>query len=264
MSKDFLDTFLCNYHAKTLDRYRNRIISEVEDAEPFDELEKARAILQFHKKARHWQYNVPFHELNVVMNEEVFEKKVLEVDLIDGTKSKPINLYEEVLDKYIANIDGKVYDDGLSFVFYGYNESGKTLAAIHTLCSAIEQGLTGYYIGFKDLLHLHNNAEFAREGEESRLWHHVLGCDFLVIDEVGKESSTTDNVLSVFEKVVKTRSSDVKPTILVTNIDFPKEQGGFKERYKNSVYNALITRYRVFQFSPKGEFRQKTRKEWDL
>lgn len=261
-----VDSFLLSYHGQKMADYKRRVFSK------YDETDKSQhrlATNEFTQKARFWQANVTYHDLDVVMNQDILERRVREFDLVEEKiVPKPMNGYEDLFSGYIENIDGVVYERGLSFVFYGHNEGGKTITAVHLLCSAIQVGLSGYYISFKDLLNLYNNAEFAREEREMRLWRYIKDCDFLVIDEVGKESKVSENVLGVFEQITKHRTVEVKPTILVTNIKFPhreeggKKKDGFMGRYGYSIYNSLVTSYRVIEFSPDGKFRKRTRREW--
>jgi DNA replication protein DnaC len=265
------DSFLFSYHGARLADYKKRIFTKYNEK---DKEEHRKATKEFFHKSRFWQANVTYHDLDVVMNQEIMERKVREYDLVDEKIiPKPLDGYEELFNDYIDNIAGAVYERGLSFVLYGHNEGGKTITAVHLLCTAIQSGLTGYYISFKDLLNLYNNAEFAREEDAMRLWRYVKDCDFLVIDEVGKESKVSENVLGVFEQIVKHRSVEVKPTVLVTNIRFPhdvekrengsvKKTKGFLGRYGHSIFNSLITSYRIIEFSKSGKFRQRTRREW--
>lgn len=211
--------------------------------------------------------NIPYHDVSVIMEEQLVDKMVQEVENLDRpnpTLSRGFPIYEKLLKGYINKIDADVLVNGYSFIFYGYNGSGKTQTANHILALALDKGLTGYYIFFKDLINLYNKAEFKHDKDADNLYQYVMNVDMLVIDEVGKESSITDNLLGSFEQIIKYRTGLGKPTIMLTNIDFPKVDVGFAARYKNSVYNSLLKNYRIIRFHEDGEFRIKTRKEWSL
>jgi|AntRauTorcE11897_2_1112592.scaffolds.fasta_scaffold02076_8 DNA replication protein DnaC len=268
---DGIDPFLMSYHGGRLARYKERIFGKYDES---NKEERKEATREFTYKARFWQANVQYHDLEVVMHEDIMERTIKEYDLVDEMPAPgTMKGYEDLFSEYVNRINQEVYDNGLSFVFFGVNETGKTITAVHMLCSAIERGLSGYCIPFKDLLNLYNNAEFGREPEASKMWQYIKDCDFLVIDEIGKESKVTENVLGVFEQIVKHRTEEVKPTIMATNINFPhkrvqqddgssKREGGFFGRYGNSVYNSLITNYRIIGFSKGGQFRKRTRRKW--
>lgn len=218
----------------------------------------------FHSVLKFLQYNLPYGVVRTLLEEEIFEKDVKEFDPVEGQMGKPFKLYDKLLNPYIDNLDGKVVDEGLSFIFYGPNQAGKSMTAQHILASAIEKGLTGYYETFKSLLNIYNKGSFKNEGEEKFIYDHILNCDVLVIDEVGKESSVTDNVIGVLEEVVKRRSEWGRPTIIATNIDVPHTEKGMLARYGNSVWSAFMKRFRFLYFAPHGRFREKTRATWDF
>lgn len=211
--------------------------------------------------------NIPFHDVSVIMEERLVDKIVQEVENLDRpvpTLSRGFPVYDRILKRYIAKLDTDVLTNGYSFIFYGYNGSGKTQTANHILALALDKGMSGYYIFFKELMILYNKAEFEHDKDADKLYQYMMNTDLLVIDEVGKESSVTENLLGTFEQIIKYRTGLGKPTIMLMNIDFPKVDVGFKARYKNSIYNALLKHYRVLRFHEDGEFRIKTRKEWSL
>lgn len=270
MSDGDLNSLLLSYHSEKLNEYKRRVFTKYDVS---DASQHRAATKEFMQKAKYWSANIPIHHLKVVMEQEILERKVKEYDLVnERVKPEVLSGYEDLFDAYIKSINGLVYQNGLSFVFFGHNESGKTMTAIHMLCSAIERGMSGYYITFKDLMNLYNNSEFGREDDATKMWRYVKDCDFLVVDEIGKESKTSENVLGTFEELVKHRIGEMKPTVLITNVKFPhrikevdggtKREGGFQGRYGYSIYNALITCYKVIGFSKRGNFRKRTRRGW--
>lgn len=263
MTDKNINQFLFSYHLDRINNYKSRLLINSDDTEEA----RLKATKELYYKSRYWQCNIPYHELEVLMSGDIFDKNVREYDLVSKRYKDQSTLYTSFFSKYLDEVDGKVFDRGLSLLFYGLNESGKTIAAIHALSMAIQSGMSGYYIHFRDLMQCYNAAAFDSEYKERKLWNYILNCDFLVIDEVGKESNVTDNIISVFEKIVKHRSSDIKPTIVITNLNIAgqgKSGNLLLDRYGNSVYSSLITRYRAFEFSPRGRFREKTREDWDL
>ena len=81
--------------------------------------------------------------------------------------------------------------------------------------------------------------------------------DLLCIDEVGKESSATPQVIGEFEEWLKTRQDNCRSTILVSNL----APIAFQERYEESVWNALTEKFKVLTFDPDNDFREKVR-DW--
>jgi DNA replication protein DnaC len=221
-------------------------------------------LIYFSEIIRFLESNIPFHYIRELMESEPVEKKCREYCLEKEAYLKSFNCYEDLIDRYISSLSSSVISNGYSFFFFGFNGAGKTHTALNVLFSAIKLGLTGYYISFKDLINLYNKSEFMNEKDSSKLYRFIINCDMLVIDEVGKESSVTDNLVGSFEHILKHRTSLPKPTILVSNIDFPDERNGFMSRYGSSVANSLLQHYRVINFSSNGEFRLKMRQSWSI
>lgn len=245
------DQFLAGYNQKKLKRVREKFESE-------DNFEK---FVQYYDYVKS---NIPLRYIQVVLEQNPLQKRVREFDLVNDSYKEPAT-WDEVSCPFLENIE-RACKNSLSFILYGYNESGKTIESVRLLITAIARGLSGYYINFKRLLSIYNDAEFGSDSESQRVLTYLKYCDFLVIDELGKESSTTDNVIGALEEIVKERNANNCSTVLVTNIDVSdtSDSGdGFLNRYGNSVWNALYRNFRAFEFSPDGEFRQKTRIDWD-
>jgi DNA replication protein DnaC len=220
--------------------------------------------VEFFDYLNHVKSNIPFGYVRSFMNEEMIEKKCREYDPVRNCYSKPFDCHANLVNSYIDKLDSAVIENGYSFFFYGANGGGKTHTALYILFKAIQLGMKGYYLPFRDLVTLYNKSEFLNEKDSRDLYRYIINCDFLVVDEVGKESSVTDNLLGSFEQIIKHRTSILKPTILVSNIDFPSEEEGFLVRYGNSVANSIMEHYRILNFSREGDFRVKLRKKWEI
>lgn len=172
---------------------------------------------------------------------------------------------------FIEHLDGKVVQDGHSLIFFGYNSSGKSHMGTWILAHAVSRGLSAYYIMMTDLYDLYNKARFSSEDEERGALEYIKNCDFLMIDELGKEPRT-DASLSAIENMLKHRVANWKPTIIATNVDFNTRKDNrtgrvindFKSKYGNSTFELIVETYFLFQFSKNGEFRKKKRLQWDF
>jgi len=218
--------------------------------------ELARAI-------KHFGSGIPIHFVKE-LNNSIIEKDCIEYDLISDSMSPPFKGYRDLFIPYINSLSGKVLEDSLSFVFYSFNGAGKTHTAIHILSEGLKQGLTCQYVIFKDLMNIYNRSEFAREEESEDSYKMIMYSDILVIDEVGKESTVTPNILGAFENIIKHRVSMSKATIMITNLNFPDPKLGFLARYGSSIYNSILQNYRVITFSKEGNFRGRLRKRWEI
>ncbi len=194
-------------------------------------------------------------------------KEIWEIDISKEISAMVPMTYkggsDKLVDGYLSNL-GQAMENGLSFLFFGFNGGGKSYTAKYLLYKSIEAGYSGYYTTMADLQKLYNKISFsARASElEEFMLEHMRTCDLLVIDELGKET-LSDAFLVMMESILKGRSSRDRATILVTNIQFVKDgKSDFMDRYGSSIFNLLYQHYRVFIFSKHGEFRKKERKEW--
>lgn len=218
-------------------------------------------------------------------NTEVIEKFVYDTTLSDdGTSAimgERCGMYKSHIIKYMDKIHLAVAEQGLSYVFSGMYDTGKTFTSLHILSRAVYHGMSGYYFPYlKDVKHLHDKVMFKEHSkEEAALYEYITTCDFLVIDELGKEN-INDNMRTILEQIIKTRIMNRKPTILVTNLFFRISTGKervaissrvgkqefineFAETYGYSTCKALVSNYKILTFSSKeGSFRKRFSSDW--
>lgn len=214
------------------------------------------------------QHGIPLGELKKLLTEGPVEKQFVEFDPSSGSLSKP-KAASLLFGRIIKHLPD-VLDNGLSMVLYGPNGCGKTMSALHVLAHAIEDGYEGYYLNFKDFLRDYNrhfHAYFDEDVQLKEYIDYIYNCDMLVLDEVGKESNTTENVVSAFESLIKHRVSMDKSTILICNLDMNPEAKTldkmvFYKKYGGSIYDALMEKYKMFLGSKKAQLRLKNRPDW--
>ena len=215
---------------------------------------------RFAKLLPYYKAKVPEKYVESFFDGEIYPKKVREIDpttlQIQGTFSLFESKFKNLHDKI-----SKIIDKGYSFTFFGRNGSGKTHTAAYSLAIAIEQGKSGYFISMSDLYFLYNKVKSSREGTEPevQLYDFILKCDFLVIDELGKESST-ENAIYFVEEMLKTRQANGRSTVVTTNLS---PDGEISNKYGLSVWDVLRMFF-TYGFSQEGDFRKRTRPEWDL
>lgn len=241
---------------------------------------KALALLDL--AAKYISAGMTIQDIGLALSTE-HDKNVVEISVEDNAPLRmdrdgsPIPLQGgmvRLLGGMCENID-KMVSNGLSVVFFGFNGAGKTHSAKKLLYTAISSGYTGYYINVSEFQKLYNKVTFSGKATEleERVLKHIMQCDMLVLDEVGKES-LTEQFLIMFELLLKTRATKEKSTVLVSNLNMCRPKGKnpgndrdmyeseFKERYGSSISDLLYQYYRIFQLSKKGEFRKKERKSW--
>jgi DNA replication protein DnaC len=207
---------------------------------------------------------VPLMYIYSIHEDDYMDKKCKEYDPNTSDLSQMKDIWEDYLERYVDKFD-KVLNKGYSFFFIGYNESGKTYSALKTLMHLIESGYTGYYINMRDLMLLYNKVNFSGEASdvERSVLDHIYKCQFLVVDEVGKEN-VTSNVLGALETLIKSRQGANLPTTFISNLVLNSKKNEVKETYKDSIWSCLTLNYKFIIFSIEGKFRSKARGEWDL
>lgn len=111
-----------------------------------------------------------------------------------------------------------------SLLMLGSVGTGKTLLA----CSILEKLVDDHncqIIKLIDLVrHIKSTWNNNSDEDEYRVINHYVGLDLLIIDEVGAQFGSDTEKLFIFD-IIDGRYQDMKPTILVSNLDI----GGVKE-----------------------------------
>lgn len=161
--------------------------------------------------------------------------------------------FAEVVDPYRRRWK-KVLKHGYSLLFVGDNGAGKTMFCCYLLTQAIKRGQSAYYTTLAQL-DIDIKSGFRDKASEDRLAA-MLKSDFVVIDEVGKESFKADGYTTMrLELFLKQRYDDAEPVLLASNIDHQS----LCRMYGSSVESMLDGRYRTVTLEP-GDFRKVAKK----
>jgi len=197
---------------------------------------------------------VPSHYLKTI-RKDLLPRQVKEIDHETGRParfSKDLGeLFARIIKKHTQFINR-----GHSLFFTGYNSTGKSYAAIWLMYRFAYRGHTVHYIKFKRLHGTILNS--FNDGELRKLLSEIEAVDLLCIDEVGKESSATAQVIGEFEEWLKSRQDSGKSTIIITNLDV----SDFRERYEASIWEALAEKFLILAFDTKNNFRRMHRR-WE-
>lgn len=136
---------------------------------------------------------------------------------------------------------------GYGLFLFGSKGSGKTLLATLLLKMLLSRGFDGYFTTFPSMIEHHT--EGWRNPEE-KLWfeQRIVNAGILVIDDVGRElknsNASLDIIEAMFDKVIRSRVSGSRPTILTTNFDIKE----FTTKYKGNVVSLLKGRNDFYEF----------------
>lgn len=119
----------------------------------------------------------------------------------------------EFLQRFRDGLDENI-KERMAMEFLGSNGTGKTLFATLLQKEALRQGKTSFYLLFSEYLDL----AWEKKTAPNIDLEDVLGCDLLVIDEMGK-GSDHEAVLGEIEELVRTRTSHSGVTIFISNLD---------------------------------------------
>lgn len=211
--------------------------------------------------------NMPVDFLwQLVEDDSYLDKTALKFDPIGWSNSDPGEIFEEWLVWYSEELTKSVKKKGHSLVFFGYNSNGKTFTALTLMSDALSKGMTSYYLTSSDLYRLHNKASY-ESSDLLGFYESIRSCEFLVIDELGKEVGDEAKIRRMLEDLIKTRSSYRLPTVLITNLmvskrDVKTKSTQFIHRFGDSLWQQLLSRYHFFQFSKDNQLRAETRLEW--
>lgn len=139
-----------------------------------------------------------------------------------------------------------------SLLLYGKTGLGKTHLSLAIAVKAVESGFGVIYTSAQNLFNRLEKEKFGRADgntEES-----VLGCDLLIIDDLGAEF-TTQFTVSALYNIINSRELEHKPTIISTN--FTPEQ--LTEAYGERIASRILSNYVMLYFDGSDIRQIKTR-----
>lgn len=136
---------------------------------------------------------------------------------------KSVTFYNQIL-KYCTNIHS-FKRQGIGLFLWGNNGLGKSHLASIVLKEAVRCGYSGLFTTQHQFLSSHFDKSL-------ELKDRCALVDFLVLDDMGKEYSTSKGWAELnFENLIRTRAKELRPIVITTNYN-PKE---FGEKYGPSV-----------------------------
>ncbi|MCL2446015.1 MAG: ATP-binding protein [Oscillospiraceae bacterium] len=131
-----------------------------------------------------------------------------------------------------------------SLLFMGATGLGKTHLSLAIAQQVIEAGYTVIYGAAQNLLGRMEREHFAAFGEKTNATEQaLLGCDLLILDDLGAEFSTSFTQSCIYN-IVNTRLMAGMPIIINTNLT----DANLEERYGSRVYSRIIGNYKVLRF----------------
>ena len=159
--------------------------------------------------------------------------------------------------KYLTNIE-LMFDDNVSLILYGKNGNGKTWLSSLIVKEAYIYRFSSFRVTLQSFIDMH-----FRKGEEEYRdkLNKIISADFLVIDEVGKETFAKNQFnIIVLEELLRQRETLGKPTVICTNLPLNGD-GGLFSQYGNSIKSLVEGNYVPIEFNSDDHRRSITKKK---
>ena len=125
---------------------------------------------------------------------------------------------------------------------YGNTGVGKTFLTHCIAREMLDRSYSSLYFSARDFFDLLADATFGRDGRNSTHSQMIIDCDFLTIDDLGTEVTSSFAASQLFhvlnERIAKNRS-----TIISTNMT-PEE---FSAVYSQRIYSRLLSHYKFIK-----------------
>ena len=130
-----------------------------------------------------------------------------------------------------------------SIIMYGNTGLGKTHLSLAIANVVNEKGYNVIYTTAHSLLGKIEKEHFGRLKTDEEPEEEALGCDLLIIDDLGAEFSTQFTISAVYN-IINERILTGRPTIISTNLMYE----AISDRYTSRVYSRIIGGYTPLEF----------------
>ena len=128
-----------------------------------------------------------------------------------------------------------------SLILRGGPGLGKTHLSMAIAKAVIEKGYDVLYVPFHRLISRLESAKFGKSEEDyQQALSPVLGCDLLIIDDLGSEMQGAFGVASLYE-IVNTRLLEGQPVIVSTNLSPSEISARYGERIASRFFGGYDT-----------------------
>ena len=171
--------------------------------------------------------------------------------LLDYYPTQPVGPYNIVPQRAMEKVLSICVDYARSFslqseslLLCGGTGLGKTHLSLAIAGAVIQRGFGVIYTTSHRLLGKLQEQQFSRNSTETDDYQSMaLGCDLLIIDDLGAEFSTNFTVAALYG-VINERINLRRPTVINTNFD----ETILRERYGDRILSRLLATYRPLQF----------------
>ena len=125
-----------------------------------------------------------------------------------------------------------------SLFLYGETGLGKTHLSLAIAGAVTQKGFGVIYGSAQNLLNRMERERF--KGEDDGATEAILGCDLLVLDDLGAEFSTQFSVAAVYN-ILNTRMQSGRPVIISTNLTVKELEKRYTRRITSRIFGTYTT-----------------------
>lgn len=151
----------------------------------------------------------------------------------EGVGTSPRQRMESVLN-YCKTYATDFSKKSSSLLLYGHTGLGKTHLSLAIAGKVVEAGHGVIYSSAQNLFNKLEKEKFGRSDGNTE--ENILGCDLLIIDDLGAEF-TTQFTVSALYNIVNSRELEGKPTIISTNLTPEQLLSTYSERIASRILN---------------------------
>jgi DNA replication protein DnaC len=134
--------------------------------------------------------------------------------------------------------------DSPNLYFHGGVGLGKTHLSLAIANEVIKKGFNVVYGSAQNLVSKIERERFGRSQEpEGTTEEKLLGCDLLILDDLGVEFSTAFTVSAIYN-IINTRLCESRPTIISSNLDFEE----IEKKYEQRLTSRIMGSFREIEF----------------
>lgn len=124
---------------------------------------------------------------------------------------------------------------GMGLVFIGDYGTGKTMALNLLMKDLVVSGYRCFATTFTNMIDMFT-AGWRSADEQQKFQDRVRGSDILLLDDIGKELKTKNNLSeSTFDSVLRFRVQNGKPTFITTNMTYDE----LREGYGGAIFSLM-------------------------
>jgi DNA replication protein DnaC len=184
------------------------------------------------------------------LSKENLSLRGVPADYIEGTlkdykQDKDVKL---TFERYLENLHD-MYEDRVNMCLYGANGAGKSFLSSLIVKEAYRLRYSSYMTTLASMIDLNFKGNKSQDDYERIKF--IKTADFLVIDEIGKETFTkTSSNIALLEETLRNAVKTGQVVILCTNLPL-EEEGGLYEQYGASIQSLIEGSYVKIEFDGK-------------